>query len=46
MKYKVIDIKMKLERVHKEIEEALSPFDPIGFYVLIPTVLILLYLFT
>lgn len=30
---------------HKKIEEALYPFDPVGFYVLIPCILILLYLF-
>ncbi len=31
---------------HRKIEEVLYPFDPVGFYVLIPFILILLYLFT
>ena len=31
---------------HKEIGKILYPFDPIGFYVILPFILILLYLFT
>jgi hypothetical protein len=32
--------------IHKELEKELHPFDPIGFYILLPFILILLYLFT
>ncbi len=31
---------------HREIEKILHPFDPVGFYVLMPFILILLYMFT
>lgn len=32
--------------MHKGMEKVLYPFDPIGFYVLIPFILTLLYFFT
>jgi hypothetical protein len=32
--------------MHKEIEKILYPFDPVGFYILLPFILILLFLFT
>ena len=38
-------MKTLLKDIHRELENALYPFDPIGFYVLVPFALILLYLF-
>lgn len=39
-------IKIMFNRIHREITKILYPFDPIGFYVLVPAIIILLFLFT
>jgi hypothetical protein len=38
-------MKKMFSEVHGEIEKILHPIDPIGFYVLIPFVLLLMFLF-
>ena len=43
--FKIINMKKMFSDVHREIEKILHPIDPIGFYVLIPFVLLLMFLF-
>ena len=46
LKTQFFALKKMFNNIHKELDKILHPFDPFGFYVLVPTILIMLYLFT